>query len=366
MSSAGPLVLVTGASGFVGTHLVRALVETGVPVRALVRSASHLDALEGLPVELVGGDLEHPESFPPAVEGVEVVYHCAAKVGEAGRLSDYRRANVRGTMYLARAAKAAGAKRFVYLSSGTVLGMVDHVGTTEDAPYLPSGDPYADSKIEAERALLDYCRRSGLAYVILRPSIVYGPGDRYILPGLVRGLLRRRIFLINEGRGVLPCCYIENLVPVIVAAGRRPQALGQVYNLTDARRITCREFVGTLAEILDVPAPEFSLPYPAARALCAVAETAHRLSRDTSPPRFSKGALRFLGLSREFDVSKAVRDLDLTCRVELREALARSVEWMRASGLLARVRADSSEGARPFSVAERAFIAGAKALAGRR
>ena len=366
MSSSTPLVLVTGASGFVGSHLVRALVEEGALVRAMVRTTSRLESLEGLPVEIVGGDLEHPESFPPAVQGAEVAYHCAAKVGEAGPLAAYRRANVRGTLELVRAAAAAGVGRFVYLSSSSVLGMVNHQGTTEDAPYLRCGDPYADSKVEAEQALLEYCQRAGLPYVVLRPGIIYGPGDRYILPSLVRSLLRGRIFLINDGRGVLPCCYIENLVPVIVAAGRRPQALNQIYNLTDARRVTAGEFIGTLAGILDVPAPEFSIPYPAARALCAVAETAHRLRRKKSPPRFSKGALRFLGLSRDFDVSKAVRDLDLRCRVGLPEALRRSIEWMRATGLLAAVESEAGKKSPSFSIAERAFIAGAKALVGGR
>ena len=196
-------VLVTGASGFTGSHLARFLVQAGHAVRVLVRSSSHRDLLDGLDVEYVEGDLADGESLRRAVSGTECVYHLAAVYREA-KLPDrvYFDINVEGTRRLAEAALAEGSVPFIYCSTCGVHGEVADPPVDEMAPYNP-GDIYQETKVEAEKLLLKMHREQDLKAVILRPVGIYGRRR----PALPQALSRRGTPPLSndwKGRRLLP------------------------------------------------------------------------------------------------------------------------------------------------------------------
>ena len=172
-------VLVTGATGFTGGHLARALAARGDRVRALVRRAAPDLAAAG--VELVTGDLERPETLPAALAGVDVVYHVAALYRQAGLPeATYRRVNAESAGWIVRAAAKAGVRRVVHCSTVGVHGDIEHPPADETAPLRP-GDVYQITKLEGERLAQLAAAESGVELVVVRPSGIYGPGDRRLL-----------------------------------------------------------------------------------------------------------------------------------------------------------------------------------------
>ncbi|HUQ68501.1 MAG TPA: NAD-dependent epimerase/dehydratase family protein, partial [Planctomycetaceae bacterium] len=175
--TANDLMLVTGATGLVGSHVVMRARNDGWRVRALVRSAAAAKDLADVGAELVIGDLGDAASLTSAVRGATVIVHCAAKVGDWGPVYDYRRINVDGVRTLLNAAGQGGAlRRFVHLSSLGVYPARDHYGTDEDTPPSATGiDGYTLTKVEAEELVLDYARNRRIPAVALRPGFIYGP-----------------------------------------------------------------------------------------------------------------------------------------------------------------------------------------------
>jgi oxidoreductase len=166
--------LVTGASGFLGGHLVDALVARGAPVRTLVRASSERARLQKLGVELSVGCLEDADSIDRAMAGVERVFHCAAVAADFGSWDVFRAANVTGVRHLLHAAQKAAVTRFVHVSTSDVYG---HPNTPADerAPLRRRGWPYGDTKIEGEEIVWKAHRESGIPITIVRPVSIYGP-----------------------------------------------------------------------------------------------------------------------------------------------------------------------------------------------
>jgi len=185
-------VLVTGATGFTGGHLARALASGGYAVRAFVRDPAQAASFSDFPgIEPAVGTLEDRASLDRAVRGIDVVYHIAAIYRQAG-LPDarYRAINATAVRSVIEAAAAAGAKRVVHCSTVGVHGDVEHPPANEDAPLRP-GDVYQETKVEGEAVARAAAADTGLEVVIARPTGIYGPGDRRLLK-LFRGVARRR------------------------------------------------------------------------------------------------------------------------------------------------------------------------------
>jgi nucleoside-diphosphate-sugar epimerase/predicted dehydrogenase len=233
-----PRVLVTGASGFVGGRLVERLSQDGVSVRATTRLISRAKKLPN--VEWIECDLTRDEDARRAVDGVEIVFHCAAMAGSPGSLEEYDAVNVDATLTLTRLAAEAGVRNLVYLSSMSVYGVPPR-GTSlvdEKAAYDPRAAErgvYTQSKLRAEQALLEYTARHATPRVIvLRPGTIYGPGAA--LPvGLLRLPSTNRRPIITGGRGVpVALTYIDNVIDAMLAAGESEVATGSVYNVVDS------------------------------------------------------------------------------------------------------------------------------------
>jgi nucleoside-diphosphate-sugar epimerase len=324
--------LITGATGFVGSHLAEACVERGLGVRALVRPATDVALLESLGVEIVRGDLADPDALRRAVAGADCVLHCAAKVGDWGPVEDYRAINVHALGNLLDACRGVPLKRFVLLSSLGVYPARHHYGSDESCP-LPARhvDGYTQTKVEAEKLALEFHRRDGLPLTILRPGFIYGPRDRTLLPRLIENLRRKRVRYVGSRRTVLNCIFVKNLVEAFFPATEVATAVGQAYNLTDGEAVTRRRFIEAVCAGLDLPRPS-SVPLPLwlGRLLAWCMEGWARWRRATKAPRLTQARLKFLGLNLDFSIEKAKRELGYRPRYSFDEGMRQTLAWFQA------------------------------------
>ena len=322
-------VLVTGASGFTGGHLARALARDGITVRALVRATSRLDGLRDTGIEPVVGDLTDAASVARAARGTTVIYHVGALYREASvPAARYQAVNVGGTQHVLRAALDAGA-RVVHCSTVGVHGDVEHPPATEGAPFRP-GDAYQRSKVEAERAAVAWSEEHGLPVVIARPTGIYGPGDTRLLK-LFRLIARRRFFTLGRGEIFYHLTHVSDVV-----AGLRRLAdagtPGRAYILGGPEVTTLNELVSRIAHVVGAPVPRLHLPvWPVwlAGALCEAVCVPLRIE----PPLYRR-RVDFFTKSRAFDIGRARSELGLEPKVTLDQGLRQTAEWYRKEGWL--------------------------------
>ena len=258
------IIFITGATGLVGGHAVEEALKRGHRVRALVRPTSDTRWLDQWGVERIVGDLEDPGALRAGAAGADWIFNCAAKVGDWGRLEDFRRLNVEALRLLLDAACEARVERLVHVSSLGVYEGRDHHGTDETTPPAANSlDAYTRSKTEAEALVLDYHHRRGLPATVVRPGFIYGERDRTVLPKLLTNLRRGTFAFFGSGEQRLNCVYVKNLVHALFLAAESPAAVGEVFNLTDGEPVTKKQFVGRVAELAGLRSPH--APHPAAR-----------------------------------------------------------------------------------------------------
>jgi dihydroflavonol-4-reductase len=322
--------LVTGGTGFVGTHVVRALVARGGSVRALARPASRRENLEGLDVEIVTGDLTDPASLARAMKGVSTLYHVAA---------DYRlwakdpqelyRANAGGTESILRAAAEAGVSRVVYTSSVAALGLTaDGSPATEQTPVVREQiiGHYKKSKFDAERVALDWAKK-GLPVVIVNPSTPIGERDIKPTPTgrlIVDFLNRKMPAYVDTGLNLID---VRDVAAGHLAAAAKGRP-GERYILGH-RDMTLKQILDALASLTGLPAPTVRLPHWIPLAAAAVSTGIAQVTG--RPPGVSLESVRMSTHRMFFEASKAVRELGLP-QTPVEESLERAVEWFRANG----------------------------------
>ncbi len=326
--------LVTGATGFLGSNLVHALLKKGYSVRALVRSSGRRSLLDGCRVEFAEGDLSDASSLTAAVQGQDVVFHTAAMVTEWGRREDFFKINVAGTRSLLDASLQAGVQRFIHTSSLSVLGIPrDERPIDESRPYASDGlNPYTETKIEAERIVMNYCSDRGLPAVIVRPGIIWGPGDTTFLPRLLR--LARYGVVCTIGRGDNRMClsYIANIVGALLLAAEKREAVGQVYNITDDECITSGQYIAGLAKATGHRPPSFSLPYPLLYAVSCGCEIAAKLFRLSGAPLISRFGLYLLSSGGTYSMQKARDELGYQPAVSFVQGMQSISRWFSETG----------------------------------
>lgn len=322
-------VLVTGATGFTGGHLARALAAGGDWVRALTRSPA--PGLEADGIETVAGDLRDPAALRRAAAGVEVVFHIAAIYRQAGlRDEEYRAVNAAAVRTVIEAAAAVGARRVVHCSTVGVHGDITRPPANEDAPLKP-GDIYQVTKLEGERIAREAAERTGVEVVIARPTGIYGPGDRRLLK-LFRGVARGRFPVLGSGRIFYHLTYIDDLVAGFRLCGTVGQAAGRTYILAGGEVTSLNELVALVAEAAQVPPPRLHLPvwpFWLAGALCE----AVCAPLGIEPPLYRR-RVDFFTKSRAFDIARARAELGYAPAVGLREGIARTLAWYRAHSWL--------------------------------
>ncbi len=325
-------VFVTGAAGFVGSRLVARLREHGRPTHALIRDGARAPGLERIGARAFRGDVTLPDSLKPAVAGCEAVVHCA--VGGSD-LEQARAVNVRGTENVLRAAIAAGARRVVHVSSVVAHGRAWPPVLTEAKPLELTGDPYAQTKAEAEQAAERLAREGGIELVIVRPTIVYGPGSGRILAELSRVTLER-IKMLDAGRGWLNMIYVDDLVDGIILALDSPAAAGEAFLMSGDPAPSWHEYLTCLATMCGKPAPP-PIPVWRARMEATVARWHFRFTRH--PRRIEDTDFSLMHQPSVVSVEKARRILGFHPATTLQEGMRRTEQWLRETGWLPSARA---------------------------
>lgn len=321
--------LVTGATGFTGGHLARTLVARGWTVRALVRNPAQAADLQKAGIALVSGDLSARAELASAIRGVDVVFHIAAVYRQAG-VSDevYRAVNVTAVGQIIEAAAAHGVRRVVHCSTVGVHGDVEHPPANEDAPLRP-GDVYQETKLRGEEVAREVAARHRMDVVIVRPTGIYGPGDRRLLK-LFRGVARRRFPMLGSGRIYYHLTYIDDLVDGFILCGTQPRAANRTYILAGPEVTTLKELVALIANVAGVNPPWLYLPvwpFWLAGALCEAICAPFGIE----PPIYRR-RVDFYTKSRAFDVTRARTELGYAPSVTLRDGIGRTLEWYRAHG----------------------------------
>lgn len=323
--------LVTGATGLLGRHLVDILVAEGVCVRALVRPSSDTQHLEELGIELIYGAAGNQGAQRAAVTGVDMVFHLAgyltanAPFGvDSGAADDewpqYKAINIDFTEDILQAALEAGASRFIFVSSSSVYSPDAAVPTAEDAPLRPFST-YGRSKLLAEEKVRTY-QDQGMAATIIRPPIIYGPGDRYFMPVVLRLARLPLLPLVNGGRNLMDLVYAVDVAQLLWRAATCEAAVGRVYNAGPGRPTTLRDLVGAFRRATGRgPIIMPILPRVAAH----TAWLSRRAARPFFPEAESALTPAGIGLmSRDLhlDMSRAARELDFQPQFDLDRGLA--------------------------------------------
>jgi len=320
----GVSALVLGATGFLGSRLAVALKKSGAAVRALARPTSDVSFLAANGIEIVTGDLADEDALARAAAGQRVVFHAAARVGDWGGAGEFRRVNVDGTARVIAACLRKRVRRLVHVSSLTVLGLPRRGARLDEEtpPAMSAADAYTASKIAGEKLVRRAHGMDGLETVVVRPGVIWGPGDPTFLPRFAALLRRGRMVLVNGGRNRVALSHVDNLVQGLLLAAFVPGAAGQVFHITDGEEITAAEAFGLLAERLGVPPPHRSLPFPVLHAAAALMETWARLRGQAAPPAFTRYGVRLVASDGCYDIGKARRELGYRPAVGFRRGVA--------------------------------------------
>jgi nucleoside-diphosphate-sugar epimerase len=322
------VTLVTGVSGFVGSHLLDELLARHASVRALVRNSANAGELHNRGVEVLTGDIRDPQVLATAVRGVEVVYHCAAAVGPAFSPREIYDVGLSGARNLLEGLRQAGSGRAVLLTSVNVLGTRHFDASTEDLPCRRSGDSAADVKVAIEELAHEYEQRHGVDTTILRPGMIYGPRDRHNLPQMIRALRRGKFAFLGSRDNVAPIVYVSDVVQAMLLAGQNAAARGRAYHITDGSRTTIGQFIDRLAELIGCPPPRKVLPYAVPYLGCLAFEWLARLHLYRGRPPIVRNTLRHLGTSRFFGIERAKKELGYVPQVPYLEGLSIAVKWL--------------------------------------
>lgn len=323
--------LVTGASGEVGLAVVKLLRSEGVAVRAMVRSELKGAPAKALGAEVVIGDLTDRASLDRAVQGCEGVYHIGALYREAGLPeATYFAVNAEGTRQLLDASIAAGVKRFVHTSTGGVLGDIKNPPGSHETPYAP-GDLYQRSKTEGEKIALDYFRSGKIRGVVIRPAMVYGPGDTRHLK-LFRMIARGKFFYVGPGDKSVHFIDIRDLARAYKLAMERSELTGEIYHIAGEAPLPLRDAVNLIADHLGVARPWLHLPIKLTQFIGTACEVICA-PFGISPPIY-KRRVDFFTKARFFDTTKSARELGFKPTLPSREEIVSVAEYFRAHRML--------------------------------
>lgn len=325
--------VVTGGTGFLGSHLVSTLRERGIGVRVLLRPGTPLAALPP-DVEYRVGDIRDAGALRQAFADATTVFHLAGLTVPYGARHRYLEINVEGTAAVLDACLAARIRRLVYVSSMVVLGIeCDRRGLAEEAPYATSFvSAYEESKVKAEQLVLERTRSTGLPTVIVRPGMAWGPRDRVMLPALVRAMALPFFFMVGNGRNTLDLSYAGNIAHALCLAATRGEAVGRIYNVADGFGITCRQYLTAIAGSLGLPVPRRRLPRGLVQFLMHVVLPPEPEPKDVTRPSHGH-LLRMCALFRdsEPDTTRIRQELGYVPPVDFATGVTETVTWYRSA-----------------------------------
>lgn len=326
------LIAISGATGFLGTALVKHFLSEGYRVRAHAHTVDKADQIDSRVEDIVVGEISDDAMTAKLVTSADFVIHTVSNFRYAsGKAESYRRINVTGTQLLIDAAAEAGIKRFVHCSTIGVHGDVAKTPAAEDAPFNP-GDLYQETKLESEEYVRSKVGQSDMEIVVIRPCSMYGPGDLRMLK-MFKMLSKGRFFFLGECKENFHAVYIDDVVSAFAKALTVEDIDGEVFLVGGPDGYQpLRAYVGEVAKALGAGPPKLTFPYSlfyAAATLCELICVPFGIE-----PILHRRRVRFYKNNRAFDTGKAERVLQYHPSVSLQEGMKRTVDWYREQGLL--------------------------------
>jgi dihydroflavonol-4-reductase len=325
--------LVTGAAGFIGSHLVEALLQRGVQVRCLVKPTSHLKWVKGLPVEIIYGDCQEKDSLGPGVKDVDLVFHLAGAT-RAIEAKTYFEVNALGTENLVQACLEHNTRlqKFIYLSSLAAAGPGQNGGKKKESDHCSPVSPYGRSKRRGEELALALAQAHELPLLILRPAAIYGPRDKAFL-ALFQCLAKRIKPVISGGVQHLSLCSVQDLVGALLLAAETPTKTGEIFFLSDGQDYRMDEINDSFAQAMEVTAYRLRIPPPV---LCGIAAVAEYFSKVSGKPALiSRGkAEEMIQPNWLCDITKARTLLGFEPQISLARGAKLTFDWYRKENWL--------------------------------
>jgi nucleoside-diphosphate-sugar epimerase len=324
-------ILVTGATGFLASHLVPALQQRDHAVRALVLPSEEATWLRERGVAVYSGDVREPETLTEPVRNADAVIHMAALMATWAPMEVHRAVHVTGTENVCRAALAAGVGRLVHLSSAITYTPGRGVPIEEDFPQEPLHEPHAVTKAEGDKLVQRMIAGDGLPAVIVRPEAMFGPNDRINFRRLADRLRAGKGIIIGSGRNAVPFVYVDDVVQGLLLALEHPNALGRAYNITNDQWMTEEEFLRAIADEVGGKAPRIRVPY---RALYGAAALAEWIATATKrEPLVTRHGVQMFGSHNPLSIDRARRELGYEPQVALRDGIRLAGHWYRENVL---------------------------------
>jgi nucleoside-diphosphate-sugar epimerase len=328
--------LVTGATGFIGSHIVERLLDQGHEVRALARKTSNLRHLKTTNAQIVIGDIEDYDSLVSVVDGIDVVFHAAARVMPGwGRWEDFERETVKGTENLLRASADVGVSRFVYVSSGTVMGEASYcdVPADESTPCEISifrYDTFYDhAKLQAEKLCLDWHKQGKIAVTVTRPCMVYGPRDRLLSDKTYRQFDTTFVVWPGKSNPRTAIVHVTDVADCILLAATSDKAAGEIYNIAPTEVVWFRDYGNAMIRALGGRKIQMTIPYSVGYLSCFLMEGWAHLKRQKELPYLTRSGVRFLNQGMHINGSKARRELGWEPKISIEEGTKQYVAWRR-------------------------------------
>ena len=332
MSDRPRKVLLTGASGFIGSHLLQLLLARGFSVTCVVRDPSKLPAsvTSAAQLTVIKGDLHHEDTLLRLPQNADCLIHLAALLGDAEvSEEEILRSNLELTERLSAWFQQTAGRQFLLVSTPGVQGL-GHRAAAESAAYNPHGT-YERAKMLAEQSLQKADWPSGQNWTILRPDFVYGPGDVRRIR-LYRQIQRRRWIKVGRGKAVVRPTYVEDVCVAILTCLDNSAAFGRVFNVAGPKPVTIDHFVELIARLLNVRLLPLRLPTPVFRCAAAGFELcSHWFGKK---PLFTRSQVDFLSLDHGTDISLIEEHLGFRPETDLEEGLRRTIQWANEAGLL--------------------------------
>jgi nucleoside-diphosphate-sugar epimerase len=322
-------VLITGATGFIGGHLVDRFLAKGDKVRAIVRPGNvHAKELVQRGVEVVRGDIRDERHVNRVMSGIDIVIHGAAVVTDWAPRKEYEEVTVGGTRNICRAATREDVKRLVHISTNDVFGLSEKAIMDESYPKKRWGEHYPDYKIKAEEICWLYHEEQRLPLTVVYPCWVYGKNDFTFVADLADAILKKELMFWRRYATIWPT-YIDNLVDLIVKVSEDDRAVGNGYLAHDGESVTLQDFCRKIAETLNVPIITTHIPFAAAYAFAVIQETLNRIFRRTKRPLLTTYIVKNLGSRLRFSIWKAQSELEWRPEVPFEEGIERTMAWLK-------------------------------------
>ena len=330
--------LVTGANGFLGSYLVRQLLERGYDVTAMTRR--HDQGLANLGARETIGDIRSMECVAEACEGQDIVFHAAAISGIWGPWKLYYQTNTIGTKNVVEACRSSSVRKLVYTSSPSVTFDGNHQSNVdESAPYPKRWlCHYPHSKALAEQHVLQANDKYDLLTCALRPHLIWGPGDRHLIPRLIDKAKKRQLRRVGDGANLVDTIYVENAAEAHIAAAEAMDegaaVCGKAYFISQGDPVNCWGWINEILELAGLSRVRSSISFRAAYRLGHTLEVFHETFNLKSEPRMTRFLAAQLAKNHYFDISRARRDFGFAPRVSNKIGMQRLQEsiYPMASG----------------------------------